>query len=164
MWCILLKWWKPSSATLKGSHNISTQWKQRKLVIYDDYMHALALKLLLQTGEYKTETQEWPKIQEDQRSWAVWKTTFQEASVDAPKPPRRGRKQFGGSAIFGASPENKSWRARPAHKSNDELAGGILRQYCSSGHTNGSKRRAARVVSGWSGDFSGHCCQTAAIN
>ena len=30
--------------------------KRAKLVIHDKYMHAVALKLLLQPGEYKTET------------------------------------------------------------------------------------------------------------
>ena len=29
-----------------------------QLFIHDDYMHAVALKLLLQSGEYKTETRE----------------------------------------------------------------------------------------------------------
>ena len=33
--------------------------KQAKLVIHDEYMHAVALKPLLQSGEYETETQEW---------------------------------------------------------------------------------------------------------
>ena len=32
--------------------------KQANLVIHDEYMHAEALKLLLQSGEYETETQE----------------------------------------------------------------------------------------------------------
>ena len=30
--------------------------KRAKLVINDEYLHAVALKLLLQSGEYKTET------------------------------------------------------------------------------------------------------------
>ena len=30
--------------------------KREKIVIQDDYMHALALKLLLQSGEYETKT------------------------------------------------------------------------------------------------------------
>ena len=33
--------------------------KRVKMVITDEYMHAVALKLLLQPGEYETETQEW---------------------------------------------------------------------------------------------------------
>ena len=32
--------------------------KQAKLVIHDEYIHAVGLKSLLQSGEYKTETQE----------------------------------------------------------------------------------------------------------
>ena len=32
--------------------------KWEKLVIQDKYMHAVALKLLLQSGEYETETRE----------------------------------------------------------------------------------------------------------
>ena len=30
--------------------------KQAKIVIHDNYMHAVAMKLLLQSGEYETET------------------------------------------------------------------------------------------------------------
>ena len=33
--------------------------KRAKLVINDEYMHDVALKLLLQSGEYETETREW---------------------------------------------------------------------------------------------------------
>ena len=33
--------------------------KRAKLVIHDKYMHNVALKLLPQSGEYETETQEW---------------------------------------------------------------------------------------------------------
>ena len=39
--------------------------KRAKLVINDEYLHAVALKLLLQSGEYKTETREWSKLPED---------------------------------------------------------------------------------------------------
>ena len=57
---------------------------------------------------------------------------------------------------------SKNSGSSPAHKSDDGLSRGILRQYCYGGHENGSKRRATRRVSGWSGKFSGHCRQTAA--
>ena len=33
-----------------------------KLEIQDEYMHTVALKLLLKSGEYKTETREWSKL------------------------------------------------------------------------------------------------------
>ena len=33
--------------------------KRAKLVINNEYLHAVALKSLLQSGEYKTETREW---------------------------------------------------------------------------------------------------------
>ena len=36
--------------------------KQEKLVIHDKYMHTVGLKLLLQSGEYETETREWSKL------------------------------------------------------------------------------------------------------
>ena len=39
--------------------------KRVKLVINDEYLHAVALKYLLQSDEYKTETREWSKILED---------------------------------------------------------------------------------------------------
>ena len=37
--------------------------KRAKLVITDEYMHAVELKSLLQSGEYETETREWSKLQ-----------------------------------------------------------------------------------------------------
>ena len=36
--------------------------KREKLVINDEYIHAVALKLLLQSGEYETETWKWSKL------------------------------------------------------------------------------------------------------
>ena len=50
--------------------------KREKLVINGEYLHALALKSLLQSGEYETETWEWSKLPEDEQTWAEWKTTF----------------------------------------------------------------------------------------
>ena len=50
--------------------------KRAKLVINDEYLHAVALKLLLQSGEYETETREWSKLQEADQTWEEWKTTF----------------------------------------------------------------------------------------
>ena len=45
------------------------KYKRAKLVIADEYMHAMALKSLLQSGEYETEMREWSKIQETQQTW-----------------------------------------------------------------------------------------------
>ena len=42
--------------------------KREKLVIHDNYMHAVTLKLLLQSGEYEPETREWTKLPEDQQT------------------------------------------------------------------------------------------------
>ena len=50
--------------------------KRAKLVIHVEYIHAVALKSLLQPGEYEIETREWSKLLEDQQTWAVWNTTF----------------------------------------------------------------------------------------
>ena len=44
-------------------------------------MHAVAIKLLLQLGEYETETREWLKLPEDHKTWTEWKTTIWEAYV-----------------------------------------------------------------------------------
>ena len=44
-----------------------------------DYIHDVALKSLLQSGEYKTETREWSKFPDDQQTRMAWKTTFREA-------------------------------------------------------------------------------------
>ena len=50
--------------------------KRAKLVINDDYLHAVVLKSLLQSGEYETETGEWSKLSEDKQTWSEWKTTY----------------------------------------------------------------------------------------
>ena len=80
--------------------------KRAKLVIHDEYMHAVALKLLLQSGEYETETREWSKLPEDQQIWTAWKKTFREVYV-AKRRDRAARegeeKPFSGSSVFGAS-------------------------------------------------------------
>ena len=41
--------------------------KRAKLVIQNKYMHAVALKFILQSGEYETETREWSKLPGDQK-------------------------------------------------------------------------------------------------
>ena len=69
--------------------------KRSKFVIHDEYMNAVALKSLLQTGEYKTETQEWTKTPERPASLGgVEKRPSGRLTLqnDAPKPPRRGKK------------------------------------------------------------------------
>ena len=43
--------------------------KRVKLVINDEYMHAVALKLLLQLDDSDTETQEWSKLPENKQAW-----------------------------------------------------------------------------------------------
>ena len=50
--------------------------KRAKLVINDEYLHAVALKSLLKSGEYETETREWLKLPEDEQTWSDWKTMF----------------------------------------------------------------------------------------
>ena len=82
--------------------------KRAKLVIHEEYMHAVALKLLLQSSEYKTETQEWSKLPEDHKTWAAWTLTFREAYVakQRAEAAREGEeKHFGGSALFEGAPE-----------------------------------------------------------
>ena len=44
--------------------------KQEKIVIHE-YMHAVALKSLLQSGDYEQETREWEKLPEDQQTWVT---------------------------------------------------------------------------------------------
>ena len=55
--------------------------KRAKLVIHDEYMRTVALKLLLQSGEYETETREWLKLPKDEKTWSERKTTFRVAYV-----------------------------------------------------------------------------------
>ena len=84
--------------------------KCAKLVIKDKYLHAVALKSLLQLGEYGTETREWPKLPEDNRTWEDWKTKFRAAYVAKRRSEaaREGEQRpFGGSALFGVAPVEK---------------------------------------------------------
>ena len=55
--------------------------KHTKLVINNDYLHDVALKSLLQSVEYETETREWSKLPEADQTWEDWKTTFCAAYV-----------------------------------------------------------------------------------
>ena len=55
--------------------------KRAKIFSNDKYLHAVALKSLLQSGEYETETQEWSKLPEDKKTWADWKTMLRAAYV-----------------------------------------------------------------------------------
>ena len=75
--------------------------KQAKLFINDEYLHAVALKSLLQSGEYETETREWLKIPEADQTWEDWKTMFRAAYIAKRRLEgvREGeQKPFGGSA------------------------------------------------------------------
>ena len=46
------------------------KYKREKLVINDKYLHDVALKSLLQSGEYETKTREGLKLLEDEQTWA----------------------------------------------------------------------------------------------
>ena len=84
--------------------------KRAKLVINDKYRHAVALKSLLQSGEYETETREWSKLPEDKQTWSDWKTTFHAAYVAKRRSEAAqegDQKPFGGSALFGVAPVEK---------------------------------------------------------
>ena len=65
-------------------------------------MHTVALKSLLQSGEYETETREWSKLPDDQQTRTALKTTFREAYVAKRRAEaaREGEdKPFGGSTV-----------------------------------------------------------------
>ena len=81
--------------------------KRARLVINDEYLHAVALKSLLQSGEYETETREWSKLPEADQTWDDWKTTFRAAYAAKRRleAVREGeQKPFGGLAQFGTAP------------------------------------------------------------
>ena len=84
--------------------------KRAKLVINDEYLHAVTLKLLLQSGEYETKTREWSKLPENDQTWEDWKTMFCAAYVVKRRSEAAGegeQKPFGGSALFGVAPFGK---------------------------------------------------------
>ena len=66
---------------INAVESVQRKSKLAKLVINYKYLHAVALKSLLQSGEYETETREWSKLPEDKQTWADWKTTFRAAYV-----------------------------------------------------------------------------------
>ena len=81
--------------------------KRAKLVINNEYLHAVTLKLLLQLGEYETETREWSKLPEADQTWEDWKPTFCAAYVlkRRSEAVREGeQKPFGGLAQLGVAP------------------------------------------------------------
>jgi len=48
-----------------------TKSKQADLEVSDNYMHAVALKSLLATGEYETETRDWTKLPKTSQIWTA---------------------------------------------------------------------------------------------
>ena len=50
--------------------------KSAKLVINDEYLHAVALKSLLQSGEYEIETREWSKLPEADQHGKIGRPRF----------------------------------------------------------------------------------------
>ena len=73
-------------------------------------MHAVALKFLLQSGDYETETREWSKLPEDEKTWSEWKTNFRAAYITkrrAESAMEGEEKPFGGSALFGTATEKR---------------------------------------------------------
>ena len=106
--------------------------KRAKLVINYEYLHAVALKSLLQPGEYEAETREWSKLPEADQTWDEWKTTFRAAYVTKRRSEavREGeQKPFGGSAQFGPAPvrnEPEKTESNPptmSHQMLDSLEG-----------------------------------------
>ena len=66
-------------------------------------MHAVALKSLLQSGEYETETRKCSKLQESQQTWEKWKTAFRGdyfAKRHSGAAREGEEKPFGGSVAF----------------------------------------------------------------
>ena len=106
---------------------VQRKYKRAKLVITDEYMHAVALKLLLQSGEYETETQEWSILQESQQTWKKSKTTFREAYVAnrLSEAAREGEeKPFGDFVTFGGSNiKTQTKGAQLTHQMMDSLEG-----------------------------------------
>ena len=110
------------------------RWKRRSVSgnENDEYLHAVALKSILQSGEYETETREWSKLPEADQTWDDWKTTFRVAYVVKRRSEavREGeQKPFGGSAQFGPAPvgnEPEKTESNPptmSHQILDSLEG-----------------------------------------
>ena len=117
--------------------------KREKLVINDEYLHAVALKSLLQSGKYETETREWPKLPEEKQTGEDWKTTFCSAYVAKRRSEAASegeQKPFGGSVLFGVAPvgnEPPEQKETPkmSHKILDSLEGYLENIAAAATHT-----------------------------
>ena len=109
--------------TMEATHRKS---KRAKIVLTDEYMHAVTLKSLLQSGEYETEMREWSKLQETQQTWTKWKTTFWETYVAkrCSEAAQEGEeKPFSGSVTFGVTNKTQTKGAQLTHHMMDFLEG-----------------------------------------
>ena len=92
-------------------------------------MHAVATKLLLQPGEYETETREWSKLSDDQQTWTAWKKNFREAYVEKRRAEAAWKvedKPFGGFTVNDAQgqirQQGHTASSRPPPVTNKMLA------------------------------------------
>ena len=100
--------------------------KRAKQVITDKYMHAVALKSLLQSGKYETETREWSKLQKTQQIWKNGKLPSGRLMLqrDTLKPPGGRRKTlwwFRG--LRRKKQKTKTKGAQLTHKMMESLGG-----------------------------------------
>ena len=142
--------------------------KRAKLVINDKYLHAVALKSLLQSVEYETETREWSKLPEDKQTWEDWKTTSCAAYVAKRQSKAAGegeRKTFGRLALLGVAPVKKERTTRTKRDtknvpSNARIFGGLPQQHCSGSDADGGDSYTFRGISGNPSCISGHGCKS----
>ena len=88
--------------------------------------------MILQLGEYETETREWSKLPEADQTWEDWKTTFRAAYIakrHSEAVIEGEQKPFGGSAQFGVAPvgnepeRKESNTSTMSHQMLDSLEG-----------------------------------------
>ena len=130
--------------------------KRAKLVINNEYLHAVALKSLLQSEEYETETREWLKLPEADQTWGYWKTTVCAEYVTKRRSKsvrEREQKPFGGSAQFEFAtvrnePEQKESNTPTiSHQILDSLEG-YLDNTCGGSDTDGGNGYTSSGIDG----------------
>ena len=145
--------------------------KWAKLVIQDEYIHPVAMKLLIQSGEYEIETRECSKLLDEQQTRTEWKSTFREVYLEKrqAEAARRGQTLclLCGKRHMQPATEKRAYSScwsKPTAKSDARLTREIPQQYCRGCNTNCRKMRPTSGIISEPHDFNQHSGETTTQN